>query len=253
MRALPRPMRYLFIIDCHYSTFKTSSTANDVKTLVKKYFTTPIQQTSSLTLNLSSILTISPSAMSRQSYTAFQRHLTFFSTSTTPPRLTILSSLRASLSLGLDFPVALLLSISLRLLYTPYPRVFSAINIERIPRFWHRTQLEHAKIPQQTYTCSELLALLKRNDESKFGWLKHKLDQGHVVGFWAMAADAKNHRVRSEDVQRFQSGEWEADVAKRRKGRGDVVPLWRGGPAWVAGHSWAVRRVFEVRVYSAKD
>ncbi|KAH7087517.1 hypothetical protein FB567DRAFT_525160 [Paraphoma chrysanthemicola] len=191
--------------------------------------------------------------MSRQTFTAFQRHLRFFSTPTTPPRLTILSSLRASLSLGLDFPVALLLSISLRLLYTPYPRVFSPINIERIPRPWHRTQLEHAKISHQNYTCSELLALLHRSDGSKFGWIKHKLDQGHVVGFWAMAADAKSHKVRSEDVQRFQAGEWEADVAKRRQGRDDVVPLWRGGPAWVAGHNWAVRKVFGVRVYSAND
>tara|TARA_R110002003_G_scaffold48_14_gene4018 strand:- start:1993 stop:2565 length:573 start_codon:yes stop_codon:yes gene_type:complete len=187
--------------------------------------------------------------MSRSTYTAFQRHLLFFSTPTTPPRLTFLSSLRAAVSLGLDFPVALVLSISLRLLYAPYPYIFSPINISRIPRSLHRTQLSDAKLSKPEYTCSDLLALLGSGPGK--GWLMHKIDQGHVIGFWAMAADTKTQRVRRQDVERFQQGEWEEAVAQRRRGRGDVVPLWRGGPVWAGGHSWAVRKVLGVRVYEA--
>jgi hypothetical protein len=68
-----------------------------------------------------------------------------------------------------------------------------------------------------------------------------------------MAADTKSQRVSRQDVERFQQGEWEEAVAKRRRARGDVVPLWRGGPIWAGGHSWAVRKLLGVRVYEAKD
>jgi hypothetical protein len=174
----------------------------------------------------------------------------FFSTPTQPPRLTFLSGLRAAVSLGLDFPVALVLSLSLRLMYVPYPYVLSPINIEQIPQTLHRTQISNAKISQPEYTCSELLALLG-SDSSK-GFIKHKIDQGHIVGFWTMAANARTHRVSREDVKRFQQGEWEEAVAKRRRGRDDVLPLWRGGPIITAGHSWAVRKLLGVRVYESK-
>lgn len=188
--------------------------------------------------------------MSRSSYTAFQRHLLFFSTSTQPPRLTFLSALRAALSVGLDFPVAVVLSLSLRLMYAPYPYVLSTINIEQIPRSLHRTQLSDAKLSQPGYTCSELLALLKSG--SNKGFIKHKVDQGHIIGFWTMAANTHTHKVSREDVERFQQGEWEEAVANRRRGRLDVLPLWRGGPILPAGHSWAVRKLLGVRVYEAK-
>ncbi|KAF2023020.1 hypothetical protein EK21DRAFT_81762 [Setomelanomma holmii] len=190
--------------------------------------------------------------MSRNTYTAFQKHLLFFSTPTQPPRLTFISSLRAATSIGLDFPVALFLSISLRLLYTPYPYIFSPINIERIPRSKHRTQLSDANLlkSKSSYTCTDLLHLLR--PEPGKGFVKHAIDQGHVVGFWAMAADTKSHRVSREDVERFQAGEWEGEIVKRRRGRRDVLPLWRGGPIWVGGHSWAVRRVLGARVYEGK-
>ncbi|KAF2854274.1 hypothetical protein T440DRAFT_552151 [Plenodomus tracheiphilus IPT5] len=190
--------------------------------------------------------------MSRHTYTAFQRHLLFFSTPTQPPRLTILSALRASCTLGLDLPIALLLSVSLRILYTPFPYFWHPIVIDDIPRSSHRTQLSSAVLPpsKSSFTCAELLALL--GDGKRKGWVQHKIDQGHVIGFWSMAAGAGTNVVRRRDLEAFREGEWEGGIAERRRGRGDVVPLWRGGPVWVAGHSWAVGRLLGVRVYEGK-
>jgi hypothetical protein len=185
--------------------------------------------------------------MSRNTYTAFQRHLLFFSTPTSPPRLTVLSGMRAAASLGLDFPVAVLLGVSLRILYAPFPYVFSPINIERIPPSEHRAQLSDAKLEKDEYTCSDLLKILPR-DAGK-GFLKHTIDQGHIVSFWAMAANTKTHTVGRDDVERFQRGDWAENVARRRRGREDVLPLWRGGPIIVSWHSWAIRKVLGVRVY----
>ncbi|EOA89249.1 hypothetical protein ACJQWK_09509 [Exserohilum turcicum] len=194
--------------------------------------------------------------MSRNAYSAFQKHLLFFSTPTTPPRLTLGSVLRAAVSLGLDVPVAVLLSVSLRLLYAPLPYFWSPIIVDRIPVSSHRTQLESTRLlPEKTeYTCSDLLALLKQSEkqESAKGWLAHMIDQGHIIGFWTMAANTQTHTVSKHDVERFQQGNWEEAVVERRAGRHEVLPLWRGGPIWVGGHSWAVRKLFGVKVYNAK-
>jgi hypothetical protein len=194
--------------------------------------------------------------MSRSKYSAFQRHLLFFSTPTSPPRLTFGSALRAGVSIGLDLPVAVLLSVSLRLMYAPFPFLWSPIIVDKIPVSAHRTQLSSVDLPKgkADYTCSELLSVLNNTPKENIGkgWLKHKIDQGHVVGFWAMAANARTHTVRRDDVERFQQGEWEEPVVARRRGRDDVLPLWRGGPIWVGGHSWAVWKLLGVRVYEVK-
>lgn len=194
--------------------------------------------------------------MSRSTYSAFQRHLLFFSTPIKPPRLTFGSALRAGVSLGLDLPVAILLSISLKLLYAQFPYLWTPIIVDRIPASSHRTQLEDATLPKgkSNYTCSELLSLLQQSEEREHrkGWLLHKIDQGHIVGFWAMAADTHSHTVSKEDLERFQQGNWEDAVVKRRRELYDVLPLWRGGPIWVGGHSWAVRKMLGVEVYEAK-
>jgi hypothetical protein len=136
-------------------------------------------------------------------------------------------------------------------MYAPFPYLLSTINIEQIPRLLHRAQLSDAQIIKTEYTCSELLALLR--SESEKGFLKHKIDQGHIVGFWTMAANTRTHTVSRDDVERFQHGEWEQAVVKRRRGRSDVLPFWRGGPIIVAAHSWAVRNLLGVRVYEAKQ
>lgn len=155
--------------------------------------------------------------------------------------------MRAAASLGLDFPVCVLLSVSLRLLYAPLPNIFSSINIEKIPRSAHRAQLSGVELEKKEYSCSELLRILPRDPDR--GFLERKIDQAHVVSFWAVAASTETHAVRREDVERFQRGEWAGKVAERRRGRSDVLPLWRGGPVVVRWHSWAMGKALGVRVY----
>ncbi len=189
--------------------------------------------------------------MSRQSYTAFQRHLLFFSTPTNPPRLTFISALKGACALGLDFPVSVFLSLGLKLLYTPFS--LTGININGIPQSSHRSQLSDVTLPaaKKEFTCSELLLLL---DKERYpGLLKHTINQGHIVGFWSMAANIHDHTVSRDDVERFQQGEWEPTVAERRQNSEEILPLWRGGPIWAGGHSWAVDKLLGVKVYKSKD
>jgi hypothetical protein len=82
--------------------------------------------------------------MLRSLYAAFRGHLLFFSTLIEPPRLTFLSGPRAGDSLGLDFPVAVILSLSLHLIYVPSSYPLSTINLEHITRTLHRAQLSDA-------------------------------------------------------------------------------------------------------------
>lgn len=83
--------------------------------------------------------------------------------------------------------------------------------------------------------------------------MKHKIDQGHIIGFWSMAANTRTHTVSRDDVERFQQGEWETAVTERRRMSDEILPLWRGGPIWVGGHSWAVDKLLGVKVYKSKD
>ncbi|CBY00893.1 hypothetical protein LEMA_P020230.1 [Plenodomus lingam JN3] len=189
-------------------------------------------------------------------YTPFQNHLLHFSTPPPSPRLTLPSTLRASLTLGLNLPLSLLLSLALRILYTPLPNFWTPIHIQHIPPSSHRTQLSHAALPRGKpgFSCAELLALLDGEEGAgeRTSWVVRKINQMHVLGFWSMAADAHTHVVARGDVEAFQRGDWEAAVVRRRRGRADVLPFWRGGPVWVAGHSWAVGRLLGVRVYDSE-
>ena len=189
--------------------------------------------------------------MSRQSYTAFQRHLVFFSTPTNPPRLTFISALKGACALGLDFPVSAVLSLGLKLLYTPLS--LAGINISDIPQSSHRSQLTNVTLPtaKTAFTCSELLRLLDKERNPSF--IKHKIDQGHIIGFWSMAASTRTHTVSRDDVERFQQGEWETAVTERRRNSDEILPLWRGGPIWAGGHSWAVDKLLSVKVYKSKN
>ncbi|KAF2864926.1 hypothetical protein BDV95DRAFT_508350 [Massariosphaeria phaeospora] len=197
--------------------------------------------------------------MSRATYSAFQKHLQFFcAPRSNPPRLTLLSGLRASVALGLDLPVALALSLGMRLLYAPFPNFLSPIYIDKIPKSKHRNQLAtaHLEKGKSEWTCTELLRLLDSSEdvdrfhaELDVGFLERKINQAHIVGFWTMAANTQTHTATSHDVERFQQGDWQHDVAQRRRGREDVLPLWRGGPLWVGGHSWAVWMLLGVKMY----
>lgn len=53
--------------------------------------------------------------------TPFQRHLLFFATPGPRPLLTIHSALTASLKLGMNLPLSILASFSIRILYSPFP------------------------------------------------------------------------------------------------------------------------------------
>lgn len=93
---------------------------------------------------------------------------------------------------------------------------------------------------KQSYTCSELVQLAAQN-----GWA----GRADAVGLWALAADVGTGRIEGRDVVAFQRGTLLRDIEARRKDRSQVLPLWRGGPISVAGHSWVVGRVFGVEVY----
>jgi hypothetical protein len=185
-------------------------------------------------------------------HTAFQKHLLFFSTEATPPRLTFFSALRASIALGLNLPIAIILSISLRVLYLQLPRFWSPVSVDDIPNSAHRAQLTSAHLaPKKSdFSCTDLLQLLSKNDNE--GFFKRKINEGHIIGFWAMAANSRTHAVAREDLRRFQQGNWEASIMERRRDRTDVLPVWRGGPVWVGGHSWAVKKLLGIRVYESK-
>ena len=74
--------------------------------------------------------------------------------------------------------------------------------------------------------------------------------QTEALGLWSLAADVKTSRISGADVVAFQRGDlFEGLVARRRRSREQVLPLWRGGPVSVVGHSWVVGRVFGVEVY----
>lgn len=187
-----------------------------------------------------------PSATMTPSLAPFQRHLAYYAANASPPRrITLMSALRASLALGLNFPVSLLLAIGMRLYYSS--NLLSSVNVDSLPQAKHRTQLEDMPVDRPTYAAADLLAAYTA-DRPRPG-LAGILDRAHIYGFWTMAADTKTNRLAKDDVKRFQRGDWQTDVVKRRRGREDVLPFWRGGPIGVGGHSWAVKTFFGVRVY----
>lgn len=60
------------------------------------------------------------------------------------------------------------------------------------------------------------------------GGTKDRLD---ALGIWALAARRKDGRITGKDLKAFQEGTVLESIAKRRKiGREDVLPFWRGGP-----------------------
>lgn len=185
----------------------------------------------------------------------FQRHLAFFARPNTT-QLTFYSSLKSFLSLGLDFPVACALAFGLRVTYSPFPNYWSPVDITAIPPSSMRTQLEDVPLNGHTYSRSDLVNLYQQSslgDDKHKGMIRRIYDLAHVNAFWMIAADVDSHTVDEGTVRRFQEGTWGEAVVRRRKSRrkgvGEVLPLWRGGPISVVGHSWFVRKLFGVRVY----
>ena len=173
----------------------------------------------------------------------------YFSTGGPTPTLTIPSALSASLRLGMNLPLALLASLSIRILYGDFP-YFHSTPVASIPHHKFRTQLESVELTQPSYTQEELVALCERVPDDG---TSRRLNETHIGTLWMLVADNKTGKVDVEDIRRFQQGEWAEEVEKRRKsrvpGKGEVLPVLRGGPIIVAAHSWAVNWLFGVEVY----
>jgi hypothetical protein len=178
---------------------------------------------------------------------AFLKHLSFFASHDQPDVITFTSALKSSLTLGLNFPASVFLSIALRALYSPSWLLLSPPNLRSLNVNY--TQLQQAKLTQTAYTQSELQNLVPEDTST----LHRLVNRGHVFGLWALAADARTSLVKREDVGEFQNGTLMQRLAERRHiGRNDVLPFYRGGPISVAGHSWAVDRFLGVQVYREK-
>lgn len=176
----------------------------------------------------------------------FHRLLAYYSNRNSDDTQTIRlqDSLRGNLALGLDFPVALGVAIG-RHLWLRNTGVFS-LNIHVPTVSWKTTPLDGVSIDEKKqYTCSEVMAAA-RQTKGVFGSLD-------AMGLWALAADVKSGLLKGEDIVSFQRGTLFEKIEARRKQREQVLPLYRGGPVSVAGHSWAVKRFFGVTVYSVDD
>ncbi|TKA24265.1 hypothetical protein B0A50_06029 [Salinomyces thailandicus] len=153
-------------------------------------------------------------------------------------------SLRGNLSLGLDFPFALALAIG-RHLWLRNTSTYFSLNIHVPSVSVTETLLEGIEVDEKKqYTCGEIVRAAGGN-----GWA----GQADALGLWALASDVRTGLLRGEDVVRFQRGTLLEEIERRRKDRRQVLPLWRGGPISVAGHSWFVMKLFDVEVYRNDD
>ena len=180
--------------------------------------------------------------------TPYQTHLAFFTNLPHPQshqtlRITLPSALRASLSLGLNFPVSLLLALVLRMLYG-----WSDVRGVSPSSRWHCNLLSDVSLPtayNKGVTRVQLLDCM-RGRPAKYRW--------RMMGLWAVAADERTGVLSARDVEDVRKGVVYWRVAERRRVRwrdgGNVLPVWRGGPVSVAGHAYFVKKLFGVEVYA---
>lgn len=192
----------------------------------------------------------SATAVRRSKMTAsappFHRLLSFYSNRNPHDShiIRLRDSLYGNLALGLDFPVALGVAIG-RHLFLRNTSLFS-LNIHVPTVSWKETPIDGVEVDEKrNYTCSELFSKTRQEKG-----ISAALD---AVGVWSLAADVKSGLVSGQDVVAFQRGTLLHEIEKRRKDREQVLPLWRGGPISVAGHSWFVGKLFGVEVYQVKE
>ncbi|KAK4611515.1 hypothetical protein CLAFUW4_13225 [Fulvia fulva] len=176
----------------------------------------------------------------------FHRLLAFYSNRNQDDTQTIRlqDSLRGNLALGLDFPVALGIAVG-RHLFLKNTGLFS-LNIHVPSVSWKETPLHGVEVDEKKeYTMSEVMGMA-REKKGPFGAVDG-------MGVWSLAADVKTGLVKGEDIVGFQEGRLFERIEKRRKDRNQVLPLWRGGPISVTGHSWMVKKMFGVNVYRDDD
>ncbi|KAJ8612770.1 hypothetical protein MRB53_037241 [Persea americana] len=172
----------------------------------------------------------------------FHKLLAFYSNRSNEPdtqTIRLVDSLRGNLSLGLDFPVALAVAVG-RHLWLRNTSLFS-FNIHVPSVSVRETLLEGVPIDEKKqYTRAEIVAASAQNG---------LVGQADAFGLWSLASDVNTGLIKGEDVVAFQKGTLLQKIEERRKDRSQVLPLWRGGPISVAGHSWLVGSMFGVQVY----
>lgn len=174
----------------------------------------------------------------------FHRLLSYYSNRSPYPDIQTIrlqDSLRGNLALGLDFPVALGVALG-RHLWLRNTSFFSLnIHVPSVPVT--KTLLDGLPIDEKkSYTRQEIWSVAAKNGVT---------GQMDALGLWALASDVKTGLLRGEDVVGFQKGTLFEGIERRRRDRQQVLPLLRGGPISVVGHSWVVKRVFGVDVYGA--
>lgn len=180
--------------------------------------------------------------------TPFQRHLSFFDRDN-DGFIHFGESLRGNLAIGLDFPVAVGMAFGYHLIYgNTRPFFFGPFNPIEIARVTsQRNMLEHVKledVPARGMGRRTLVAA---------SYPESLIDKVHVWGLWNFAA-TREGLISAHDIDLFQQGVMLYELEKRRRdNRNHVLPLYRGGPAWVGGHSWAVDKLYGVKVYQLND
>jgi len=133
-----------------------------------------------------------------------------------------MDSLRGDLSIGLDFPVAVFLASIRHLVFRNTGWFSLSIHVPSVET--SRTLLggpgKFKVDEEKRYTRSEIMGLAQEGGI---------VAQADAFGLWALAAESDG-KVKGEEIRMFQRGEIMERVASRRKGRDNILPLWRGGP-----------------------
>ncbi|KAF4554258.1 Hypothetical protein D9617_5g071350 [Elsinoe fawcettii] len=176
----------------------------------------------------------------------FHRLLTFFarrSSHPDPQTITFLDSLRGDLSIGLNLPLSLFLALTRHLIFrnTGFWSLRIHVPTVQTSRVLLGGEDKFRFDEKREYGVRELVGSVR----AQGGGVVEVVD---ALGCWGLVA-RRDGKVRGEEVRAYQRGEVMEMVSQRRRGRGDVLPFWRGGPISVDGHSWAVKRFFGVDVY----
>ena len=175
--------------------------------------------------------------------TPFKRHLAFLDRDN-DGFIYLGESIRACLSVGLNFPVSLVAAMGIQTTYgnvgSPLRGPLRGIEIRKVEK--DRYMLQRITVVDEhkgSLTRSQLLDTTRK---------RSYLDQAHVLGIWALAAN-KEGQLSCHDLKLCQEGFLLPEIEKRRKDRRDVLAFSRGGPISVSGHAWMVERMFGVCVY----
>jgi len=189
----------------------------------------------------------SPEEALQRYSTPFQRHLSFFDRND-DGFVHFGEALRGNLSIGLDFPVALIMALGYHIIYgNTRSTLFGPFNpIEIAKVHTSRDMLESIDV-------EDLPARgIPRKDLVRFAQPSGFMDRAHVNGLWAFAANRQGF-ISAHDIRLYQQGVMLYELARRRTeikdNRDNVLPLYRGGPISVTGHSWFVDKLLGVKVY----